>query len=145
MKSLCPVAGCGKTLSCRYRLKTHIERFHLNIRRFECTVCLKMFKSKDNLKDHMGTHPKPTELSSSDIAWAHAHLSELRCEIEVPKLTELVSFSSDIVLRPFTCVVRVYPYPIAEPGVVLPPIEQKPAAVESEGQRQEGDKGCGEE
>jgi hypothetical protein len=43
-------------------------------------------------------------------------------EIEVPKLTKLVEFTSDPDLRPFTVIKRVYPYPIDQDRVKLPAI-----------------------
>jgi len=123
MKTTCTVPGCGKVLSCKYRLKTHIERFHLNIRKYECSECFKMFKSRDNLHDHMTKHPRPAELNQAELAQYRANTPELSQPVPIPRLTDLVLASCDLVLRPFTVVMRIYPYPIEEDKVVIPKIE----------------------
>lgn len=110
-------------MSCKYRLKTHLERYHMNIRKYECPECFSMFKSRDNLHDHMSKHPKPIELDPEEVARFRAQAGSARIEIPVPKLTSLVMHSSDPDLRPFTIIRRVYPYPIEEDQVLLPKIE----------------------
>ncbi len=120
MKCLCPLPGCGKVLSCKYRLKTHIERYHQNIRKYECPECFKMFKSRDNLHDHMTKHPKPLEIDMEEVRKLKAQGLISSVVIEVPKLTLLVELTTDPDLRPFTVIRRVYPYPIDQDPVILP-------------------------
>lgn len=122
MKSICPLPGCGKTLSCKYRLKTHIERYHNNVRKYECPECFKFFKSRDNLHDHMSKHPKPQEVDMSEVQRLRTQGLLASVAIDVPKLTKLVELTSDPDLRPFTVIQRVYPYPIDENRVKLPAI-----------------------
>ena len=122
MQFICPLASCGKVLSCKYRLKTHIERFHNNIRKYECAECFKRFKSKDNLHDHMSKHPKAIELDMAEVQRLKTQGMLVRVDIEVPKLTKLVEFTADPDLRPFTVIKRVYPYPIDQDPVKLPAI-----------------------
>jgi hypothetical protein len=122
MKTTCTFPGCGKVLSCKYRLKTHLERFHLNIRKYECPECFKMFKSRDNLHDHMTKHPQPVELDPNELARYRAHTPILSQPVPIPKLTDLVSMSTDPVLRPFTVIMRIYPYPMEDDKIVIPKI-----------------------
>jgi len=124
MKSICPLSGCGKALSCKYRLKTHIERFHQNIRKYECSECFKMFKSRDNLHDHMSKHPKPLEIDMAEVRRMRAQGLISSVVIEIPKLTELVALTSDPDLRPFTVIRRIYPYPLDQGRVTLPTINR---------------------
>ena len=94
----------------------------MNIRKYECPECFKMFKSRDNLHDHMSKHPIPIELDPQLLAQFRAEIARHRCTIEIPKLTEMVLASTDTILRPYTVVKRVYPYPIEEDQVILPKI-----------------------
>ena len=124
MKTTCTVPGCGKVLSGRYRLRTHIERFHLNIRKYECKECFKLFKSRDNLHDHMSVHQSPIEVNPAELALYRAHTPALSEPVPIPKLTDLVSRCSDITLKPYIAVCRVYPYPTHQTQVILPEIQQ---------------------
>ena len=46
----------------------------------------------------------------------------VRWEGECPLLTDMVWNSADIVFRPYTVVIRVYPIPPTSEAVILPPI-----------------------
>ena len=95
----------------------------MNIRKYECPECFKMFKSRDNLHDHMTKHPKPLELDPTEIARYRDQLVACSPDMPVLKLTHLVMQCFDPDLRPFTVVRRIYPYPIEEDQVLLPKIE----------------------
>lgn len=123
MHRVCPLPGCGKVLSCSYRLKTHIERHHQGIRKYECPECFKLFKSRDNLHDHLTRHPRPVEVDQGLLE--AFRLRGFTGQLVVPKLTDMVERSSDPDLRPFTVVRRVYPYPVDGDEVVLPAIEKR--------------------
>lgn len=81
-----------------------------------------MFKSRDNLHDHMTKHPKPLEIDMEEVRKLKAQGLICSVTIEVPKLTLLVELTTDPDLRPFTVVRRVYPYPIEQDPVILPTI-----------------------
>ena len=80
----------------------------MNLRKFECSECFKMFKSRDNLHDHMTKHPRPIEVSPADLALYRAHTPHLSLPVPIPRLTDLVSMSA---------------YPMEEDRVVIPRIE----------------------
>ena len=123
MQQICPLQGCGKKLSCPYRLKTHIERHHQGVRKYECPECFKFFKSRDNLHDHMTRHSRPAEVDSGLLA--AFRLSGFTGELEILRLTDMVQRCNDVDLRPFTIVRRVYPYTVEGDEVILPKIEKK--------------------
>ena len=83
-----------------------------------------MFKSRDNLHDHMTKHPKPQELDRAEVERLRAAGLLSSVEIEIPKLTELVALTTDPDLRPFTVIRRIYPYPIDENQVQLPVLKR---------------------
>lgn len=50
----CQVKGCGKTFSWPSSFKSH-RRVHLGNDKFECSICLKRFSFKGNLRNHIKT------------------------------------------------------------------------------------------
>ncbi|XP_037036078.1 uncharacterized protein LOC119074189 [Bradysia coprophila] len=50
----CQVRGCGKTFSWPSSYKSH-RRVHLGDDKFECSICLKRFSFKGNLRNHIKT------------------------------------------------------------------------------------------
>jgi len=51
------------------------------------------------------------------------------CDLRIPKLTTLLKFSSDPMLRPFSHVTRIYPYSHARRLVRIPAFSHKPQIV----------------
>ena len=47
---------CGKVSRVSTNLKDHIEAKHIEGLQFECTQCLKIFKSRPSLRTHMRLH-----------------------------------------------------------------------------------------
>lgn len=114
MKTQCPYDDCRKSLSSKFNLQRHIDTCHLRIKRYECSVCFKLFASKQNLQEHTYIHEEVT-LDASEIP----QLTGLREEIDVPKLTVMLGFSHDVLFRPYLHVNRVYPYPVVVKEVQL--------------------------
>lgn len=114
---VCSYAGCSKQLSTSYKLKLHIERHHLNIKRYSCRECLKAFKSSDSLKRHQFQHR-----NSVTVPEALGQLIPLGQTFEIPKLTSLVSRCQDPDLRPNAHIVYIFPFPYDSTKVVLPAI-----------------------
>lgn len=83
-----------------------------------------MFKSKDNLHDHMTKHPKPLEIDAAEVSRMKLLGLLSSVVIQIPKLTELVALTCDPDLRPFTVIRRVYPYPLDQDRVTLPTLNR---------------------
>lgn len=120
MKTRCPYDSCSKTLSSKFNLQRHIDTCHLHIKRFECAVCFKLFASKQNLHEHQYIHGE----EAAEISQV-PKLTGLREEIEVPKLTVLLTYSHDPLFKPYLHVNRVYPYPVIWEEVQLAPIGEE--------------------
>ena len=112
---VCSYAGCSKELSTSYKLKLHVERHHLNIKRFSCRECLKAFKSSDSLKRHQFQHR-----SAPALPQALGQLIPIGRSFEIPKLTTLVSRCQDPDLRPNAHSVYIFPFPHDTTRIVLP-------------------------
>ena len=52
---------CGKVLSCKSHLETHMER-HTDTRKYQCDHCTKTFKTRDDLQRHQKTYLNPLRL-----------------------------------------------------------------------------------
>lgn len=117
MKVRCPYHSCTRSLSSKFNLQRHVDTCHLHIKRFECTVCFKLFASKQNLHEHLFIHGEEVP-EDSPVPM----LTGLREKIEVPKLTALLTFSNDPLFRPYLHVNRVYPYPVVLEKVHLAPL-----------------------
>lgn len=52
----CMYPCCEKMYSTKFNLKRHVETTHLNIKRYMCDVCQKLFASKQNLLEHKFIH-----------------------------------------------------------------------------------------
>ena len=118
MKS-CPFDECRKTLSTPYKLKLHIQRFHYNLRLYQCLHCLKPFKSNDSLKRHMFCHRQAIPCKDTLVRRIQAF-----GEVLVPKLTTMVQNCEDLDLRPMTHIDRVYPFSYHLQRVLLPEIRE---------------------
>ena len=118
MKTKCPYDDCSKSLSSRFNLQRHIDTCHLHIKRFECEVCFKRFASKQNLHEHQFIHTSPESPLCPDTQTR----TELTRDIEIPKLSELVYYSNDVMFRPFLHVNRIYPFPVVYKEELLPRI-----------------------
>jgi len=115
MKSRCPYDDCNKSLSSKFNLQRHIDTCHLRIKRFECEVCFKRFASKQNLREHEFIHGE----GASDDSIVPELLTGLREAIEIPRLSDLLSYSNDPMFRPYLHVNRIYPYPVVTKEVRL--------------------------
>ena len=54
-KKLFPCDVCGKLLTSRLKLQTHVEVIHEGRRDYKCRFCDKTFTSKSNLQIHEGS------------------------------------------------------------------------------------------
>ena len=52
----CMAPNCDKTYQSKFNLKRHVEIAHYKIKRFECSVCLGLYSSLQNLKEHINLH-----------------------------------------------------------------------------------------
>jgi uncharacterized Zn-finger protein len=105
MVYICPFSECSKQLCSKYNLRRHIENHHKRIRRFECEICFKKFSSAQNLKEHSFLHVSGTDDASPSLQSASSPL------ISIPKLTDLLTASQDLSLRPYLKVNRLYLFP----------------------------------
>lgn len=120
----CPLAGCHQTLTNSYKLKLHLERFHLNIKRFQCQHCLKTLKSRDSLNKHAYQHRDL--LGSVDFTLTGPRAVPVnRAITPIPRLTEMVKYAEDPDLRPFVHIIKMYPYPHDTSLQILPPVLRK--------------------
>jgi len=57
----CNFQECGMEYASKYNLKRHVNVSHLKNKQATCTICLKQFKNKQNLKEHhfIHSHLKP--------------------------------------------------------------------------------------
>ena len=97
----CSVPGCKLKYSTPYTLKRHVQAFHLQIKRFSCPICGRLFAYKHTMLDHKVRHRNIRE--------------GVRSEIEVPKLTEMLK------LIPAVTVISAK---IEVDGPILPNIEE---------------------
>lgn len=121
---ICSYPGCAKSLSTAYKLKLHVERCHLNIKRFHCEDCLKDFKSSDSLKRHMFKH-RSAELTTESFELPSDLQDQAQFKntvIEIPRLTRMLRECRDPELRPNSHIVRVYPFVHNAAKEKLPPI-----------------------
>lgn len=121
----CPLPGCHKSLTNSYKLKLHIERFHMNIKRFQCQHCLKAFKSKDSLDRHGFKHrdsPIAVDFSLTGAKAVHMDSSRL---FPIPKLTQMVKNAEDPEIRPLVHILKQYPFPYDTSMPILPPIARR--------------------
>ncbi|KAM3968985.1 uncharacterized protein ACR2FA_002894 [Aphomia sociella] len=49
---------CGHMVTRKGELESHVNRFHLKIKPYECNMCKKTFCGKERLKEHIQTHSK---------------------------------------------------------------------------------------
>ncbi|XP_052747789.1 PR domain zinc finger protein 5-like isoform X2 [Galleria mellonella] len=47
---------CGHMVTRKGELESHVNRFHLKIKPYECNICKKTFCGKERLKEHIQTH-----------------------------------------------------------------------------------------
>lgn len=91
---------------------------HLGIRRFECDTCYASFSSKQNLNVHKFRHRRTENWES---------LPQGVGEVEsIPMLTDLVRMSKDADLRPYSKVVKLYPFPAIQGRICLPKLGSYP-------------------
>lgn len=79
----CSYVDCQRVLSTAYNLKKHVEAHHLHLKPFKCGRCLQTFAYKHSLKHHY--------LSHLPLDWTQIESTVTRCEITIPKLTELMN------------------------------------------------------
>ena len=121
---ICSYPSCAKSLSTTYKLKLHIERCHLNIKRFRCKDCLKEFKSSDSLKRHTFKH-RSAEVAADSLVLPSDHREVIIYtdeSFEIPKLTRMLRECQDPDLRPNSRVLRMYPFVHNATKEILPPI-----------------------
>ena len=99
---VCQYPECRKTLSSKSNLTRHVRSCHLKIKRFRCDICFKWLSSSQNLKKHMFLH---NNMKNEAIMPGTVALSR---DIEVPKLTELLQFTTDPDLRPLLKVEKIF-------------------------------------
>ena len=121
----CPLPDCHRTLTSSYKLKMHMERFHLNIKNFQCPHCLKALKSRDSLNRHGFMHRDST--NSVDFALTGARAMPVdRAATPIPRLSLMVKYAQDPDLRPLVHILKMYPFPHDQSMQILPPITRKP-------------------
>ena len=105
----CPLPNCHKTLTNSYKLKLHLERFHYNIKRFQCQHCLKAFKSRDSLNRHGFKHrDSPVTVNFSLTG---PRTMSLDCTgTSIPRLSQMVKYAEDPELRPFVHITKMFPF-----------------------------------
>ena len=52
----CAYPGCSQTFHDKTELQLHVECFHANSNRLQCSVCLKILSSRQNLREHLNIH-----------------------------------------------------------------------------------------
>ena len=115
MKIQCSFADCRKQFASAPNLRRHIASFHLGVRHHECTFCLARFSSKQNLTIHLFRHRRP--------AFAIPSNAQVVGRVQsIPLLTTMVKLTSDPDLRPYSKIIRLYPYPIGPESPTLPKI-----------------------
>ena len=72
----CSVPGCKRKYSTPYTLKRHTQAFHLQIKRFSCPMCGRLFAYKHTMIDHKVRHQ-----------YVHHAPKPVVC---IPKLTDLL-------------------------------------------------------
>jgi len=78
----CSVPGCKRKYSTPYTLKRHTQAFHLQIKRFACPVCGRLFAYKHTMIDHKMRHQTSRSL--------------LKAVLCIPKLTDLLPTHTDL-------------------------------------------------
>ena len=119
MKVVCEYPDCGREYASRHNLRRHVSSFHLGLKLHECSVCLARLTSKQNLRLHMYQHRRAVE----EIPEGAQVVGEIE---SIPLLTTMVTLSTDPELRPFTTILRVYPFPIIVSPTTLPLIQACP-------------------
>lgn len=56
----CEFSGCFKQYKNKCNLKRHIEAFHSEHKKYQCSQCSKVLSSKQNLKEHELIHSNQT-------------------------------------------------------------------------------------
>lgn len=121
---ICPLAGCHRSLTNSYKLKLHLERFHLNIKQFQCQHCLKAFKSRDSLNRHGYKHSNTAASVNFALTGARA-VAVNKGSTAVPRLTQMVKYAEDPELRPLVHITKMYPFLHDTSMQILPPILRK--------------------
>lgn len=52
----CMYLGCGNEYLSKYNLQRHVECVHLKLKKFQCSICQKLFSSKQILREHYFVH-----------------------------------------------------------------------------------------
>jgi len=120
----CPLPNCHKTLTNSYKLKLHLERYHLNIKRFQCQHCLKAFKSRDSLNRHSFKHRDSPVAVDFSLKGRRAVPVDWQAT-PLPRLTHMVKYAEDPELRPLVHVLKQYPFVYDTSMPILPQIVHK--------------------
>jgi len=118
MKVPCTYPGCTKQFASVPNCRRHVKTCHLGIRRHECEACFARFSSRQNLALHMYKHQRQA------MAVPAGTQAVGRVEV-IPKLTTMVEQTKDPELRPFTKVMRIYPFPVTQEKPKLPKINKR--------------------
>lgn len=118
MKVPCTYPGCTKQFASLPNCRRHVKTCHLGIKRHECEFCFARFSSRQNLTLHLYRHQRQTMQVPADA------LAEGSVE-EIPRLTSMVERTKDPDLRPFSKVIRIYPYPVTQERTKLPKISKR--------------------
>lgn len=118
MKVPCTYPGCTKQFASLPNCRRHVKTCHLGIKRHECEFCFARFSSRQNLTLHMYRHQRQTMQVPADA------LVEGNVEA-IPRLTTMVELTKDPGLRPFSKVIRIYPYSITQERTKLPKISKR--------------------
>ena len=52
----CMYPGCLGEYSTKFNLKRHVESFHMNVKKYQCSFCSSGFSSKQSVKEHLRIH-----------------------------------------------------------------------------------------
>ena len=118
MKVICTYRGCRKTFASIPNRRRHIKICHLNYKPHECEVCMAKFSSRQNLNTHMYRH----DTRKIEIPEDSQPVGSIE---SIPNLTTLVQTSTDVDIRPFTKILRIYPYPASSERKALPKINRQ--------------------
>lgn len=54
----CNFPCCGKEYASKFNLRRHVNVFHFNSKKAQCSICLKYFRNNQNLREHKFIHTK---------------------------------------------------------------------------------------
>ena len=82
----CMHSNCGKEYSTKLNLKRHLLTNHLKVKTFPCSVCSKVFSSKQSLKEHGYLHSGAKPYTCHLCLQNFRHISSLCVHLKYHKV-----------------------------------------------------------